>query len=124
MVATAPLITLRLPSFETAYDDADALALETSRLPRLSKSKPNGVAPADAKTLGALARPSLPTRYVSSVLEAFSETTRTRPFGENCTCAGPALPAPSGCVEPAIGVSLSSSMLKPVMFPVPPAFRT
>src|SRR5437762_3994723 len=33
----------------TAYEEAEPLAFATSRFPRLSKSKPNGVAPADAR---------------------------------------------------------------------------
>jgi hypothetical protein len=59
-VATAPLITLAPPE-PTAYDDADPVAFETSRSPRLSKSKPNGVPPLDGVATGAPARPSRPT---------------------------------------------------------------
>ena len=49
------------------------------------------------------------------MLEAFSVTTSRLPSGENETCAGPGAPAPSGRVEPAIGVSESLSTEKPVM---------
>jgi len=59
------------PAAVTAYDDADPAAFETSRWPRLSKSNPNGVPPADGDTTGAEGRPSAPTAYVSIVLDVF-----------------------------------------------------
>src|SRR3954465_4531916 len=99
-VATAGLIGEIAPSFATSYDDAPPDASETRRLPRLSKSKPNGVAPADGAVLGGPAVPGS-TTYVSIVCEAFSVTASTLPSGENATSAGPAVPAPSGRVEPA-----------------------
>src|SRR5947208_1833984 len=109
---------------ETAYDDAEPLAFDTSKLPRLSKSNPNGVAPTEAYTRGVPARPSGPTAYVSIVCEPFSVTTSVSPPGENDTCAGVELPVPSGCVELASGVRESAPTVKPVMLPAPPALST
>src|ERR1700752_1170711 len=101
-VATAPLITAA-PAVDTPYDEAEPAASETSRWPRLSRSKPTGVPPADGETTGVPAMPFSSTGYTSIVFDAFSVTTSTLPSGENCTCAGTALPAPSGRVEPASG---------------------
>ena len=44
-----------------SYDDADPAAFDVSTLPRLSKSKPNGVAPTAALTIGGPATPWGPT---------------------------------------------------------------
>src|SRR5437764_3122977 len=112
------------PSAATPYEEAEPPASDVSTSPRLSKSKPNGVLPADALTIGAPAIPSSLTAYVSIVLEVFSVTTSVFPFGENATSAGPALPAPSGRVEPARGASSSWWTVKPVMLPLPPALST
>ena len=54
--ATAALIT-DAPAVETPYDEAEPAASETSRWPRLSKSKPNGVPPADGETTAVPAIP-------------------------------------------------------------------
>jgi hypothetical protein len=87
------------------------------RWQRLSKATPKGVAPLDAETTGAPTRPSSPTGYTSIVLDAFSVTTSELSSGENCTSAGPELPAPSG-------VSESRPTRSPVTFPAPPALTT
>ena len=75
-VGTAPLITFTLPSRLSEYDDAEPVAFETSRLPCLSKSKPNGVPPVEAKTAAASGT-SLSTKNVSIELVDFSVTTST-----------------------------------------------
>jgi hypothetical protein len=51
------------------------------------KQKPNGVGPADPKTVGPAAVPSSPTTYIDSRLVARSVTTSTSPPALNCTCA-------------------------------------
>src|SRR4029079_11043809 len=81
-VWTAPLITFTRPSWLSEYDHAEPVALDTSRLPCLSKSKPNGVPPVHAKT-AAESGTSWSTKKVSIELDAFSVMTSTWPSRSN-----------------------------------------
>ena len=115
-VGTAPLITLTRPSRLRLYDEAEPDAFEVRRLPRLSKSKPNGVPPVDGERPRPASGTSLSTAKVSIELVAFSVTTSTRPFRLNEICAGPDAPGPIARVEFGIGARPSPCVSKPVMF--------
>ena len=92
------------------YDEAPppAPASETSSVFRLSTAKPNGVGPADGKTVGPERRPSAPTTYTSIRFVAFSATITALPSSLKPTSAGPVSAPLSERSEPAISVRLPS----------------
>src|SRR5438132_4951356 len=114
VVGTAALTVASEPSVSTRYDEAELRAASDTKSWSLRpKSKPNGVAPADAKLLAAPAAPRSPMMNVSRVFVALSVTTRTRPDGENAISAGP-VPM-SDRDEPSIGVTLACDHVNPAM---------
>src|SRR5439155_6686477 len=110
-----PVITIELtgvsePLAPMRYDEAPppGPASETSSVFGWSTAKPNGVGPADGKTVGPERRPSAPTTYTSIRFVAFSATMTALPSSLEPTSAGPVSAPLSERSEPAISVRLPS----------------
>src|SRR6187402_684183 len=116
-VGAAAETTANAPLLPISYDDADPLAAsDTTTLPRVAKSKPNGVVPAAGVTTALPSAPSFLISYDSSRLLTRSDTIRMWPVGSTRTSAAPLAPTASGFVR--LGSAVNDPSLPIAMTPI------